>query len=288
MIYSMTGYAAQNFDTPNGQFAIELKSVNSRYLDIQLRLADDFRSIELALRELFTAQLSRGKIECRINFSPKKESKETPPINAQMLKNLRALDAEVRLRFPEAQALTVNEILRWNGVLEEPKPDNEQTLAEATNFVANVMGEFIESRAREGKKLGEIIVDRITKMREQITHAKQIIPEVEQHYEAKLVARMSEALGSKDDERIRQELAIFALKIDVAEEVARLTVHCDEVVNIVKKGGICGKKLDFLMQELNREANTLGSKSVSVELSKIAMELKLLIEQMREQIQNLE
>ena len=288
MIYSMTGYAARALDFERGALHIELKSVNSRYLDFQFRISEELRAIELPLRDLFSAKLTRGKIECRLGFSAHASGNQTLALNGDLLQQLKTLDAQVRNEMPQAASLSVNEVLRWPGMFGDDNLDTDIVLPRGLELARLALDDFAASRAREGQKLATVIMERVTRMRELVAEVTPRIPAAQAAFQEKLKQRLIDALGSADDERIRQEVAVFAVRIDVAEELARLSTHLDEVERVLKAGGACGKRLDFLMQELNREANTLGSKSVVAEVSQTAMDLKLLIEQMREQIQNLE
>lgn len=288
MIYSMTGYAAKTLDIDYGALHLELKSVNSRYLDIQFRISEELRFIEPALREIFAANLTRGKLECRVNFLAANRGAGAQGLNTDLLQRLKTLDHQIREHLPHAAPLAVNDVLRWPGIFGEETPDSTSLLPSAIALAKAALADFSASRAREGAKLSAVILERVTHMRVCVRDVAPYIPAAQAAFQEKLKQRLQEALGSVDDERIRQEVAVFAVRIDVAEELARLSTHLDEVERILKTGGASGKRLDFLMQELNREANTLGSKSVLSEVSKVALELKLLIEQMREQIQNLE
>ena len=288
MIYSMTGYAARTLDLECGALQIELKSVNSRYLDIQFRVCEELRVAEPALREMFGARLARGKLECRMGFSASSARAQATVLNADLLQRLKAFDAQVRGELPDAAPLSVSDVLRWPGMFGDDSLDSATLVPAALALAKEALDDFTASRSREGEKLAAVIMERVTRMRALVREVEPRIPAAQAAFQEKLKQRLAEALGSADDERIRQEVAVFAVRIDVAEELARLSTHLDEVERVVAAGGACGKRLDFLMQELNREANTLGSKSVVAEVSQTAMELKLLIEQMREQIQNLE
>jgi uncharacterized protein (TIGR00255 family) len=288
MICSMTGYAVKTRDLERGTLQLELKSVNSRYLDFHFRIADDLRALEMPLRELLASRLSRGKIECRLNFNAAAARAEQLRPNADLLAALRAMNDEVRAAHPEAQPLSVNEILRWPGMFGEQGIDYAALQPEVLALAGEALADFTATRAREGEKLAAMIVDRVRAMRDIVARVAPRIPEAQALFADKLRQRLVEAIGNASDDRILQEVAVFATRIDVAEELSRLTAHLDEVERVLKKGGAVGKRLDFLMQELNREANTLGSKSAVTEVSQASMDLKLLIEQMREQIQNLE
>ena len=288
MIYSMTGYAVKTRDIERGTLQLELKSVNSRYLDFHFRVSEELRALEMPLRELLAARLARGKIECRLSFNAGAARAEQLQLNSELLATLHSLNDQVRGQMPEARPLSVNDVLRWPGMFGDQSVDYAAFGSHVLALAREVLDEFAASRGREGEKLAEMIVDRVNAIRDIVTRVAPRIPEAQALYTEKLRQRLTEALGGASDERVLQEVAVFATRIDVAEELTRLNAHLDEVERVLKQGGACGKRLDFLMQELNREANTLGSKSAITEVSQASMDLKLLIEQMREQIQNLE
>jgi uncharacterized protein (TIGR00255 family) len=288
MISSMTGYAVKTREVERGALQLELKSVNSRYLDFHFRVAEELRSLEIPLRELLSARLTRGKIECRLAFNPAGARGDQLELNAELLSALRTLNQRVRSEMPDAAPLSVNEVLRWPGMFGDQSIDFAAMAPQVLALAREVLDEFTASRGREGAKLAEMIVDRVNAMRDIVRQVAPRIPEAQALFTDKLRQRLEEALGNASEDRILQEVAVFATRIDVAEEISRLLTHLDEVERVLKQGGACGKRLDFLMQELNREANTLGSKSALTEVSQASMDLKLLIEQMREQIQNLE
>lgn len=288
MIQSMTGFAVAATELDIGSLSLELRSVNSRYLDLQLRMPDELRCFEPMLREAISAKIIRGKAECRINFNARSSINHDVPLNQPLLQQLAKWDQEVRLALPSAQPLSVYEILRWTGILEIATPANSDLLLPLQKLVQQVLAEFSAARAREGDKLGAFLLQRVAQIETLRLAVTPHIPAAIAHQEEKMRTRLREALGSEDDERVRQEITLYASKIDVDEELSRLQSHLTEMQHILSKGGAVGKQLDFLMQELNREANTLASKSVDAEVSRIAMEMKILIEQMREQIQNLE
>ena len=288
MIYSMTGYAARTLDVEHGALHLELKSVNSRYLDFQFRVCEELRAVEPALRELFSARLTRGKLECRVSYAAATARAQSQALNADLLQRLKSFETQVRGELPQAAPLAVADVLRWPGMFGDDSLDSEALARSCLALAKDALDDFSASRAREGQKLAAVILERVARMRELVRDVAPRIPVAQAAFQDKLKQRLIDAIGSADDERIRQEVAVFAVRIDVAEELARLSTHLDEVERVLKAGGASGKRLDFLMQELNREANTLGSKSVVSEVSQTAMELKLLIEQMREQIQNLE
>ena len=289
MIYSMTGYAVQQREIGRAVVHLELRSVNSRYLDLVFRVADDLRQFEPQLRDILGARLARGKLECRLNLQVDAAG-GTPQLalNHALLGQLREAETAVRAELPEAAGLSVAEVLRWPGMLGEQRIDIETLRPLVAELAVAALEDFVASREREGGKLAEAIQERITGMRALVARIAPRIPEVVADYRARVTARLREAVDTLDDERIRQEVAVFAQRVDVDEELSRLSAHLDEVERILGAKGPAGKRLDFLMQELNREANTLASKSAAGDVSAAAMEMKLLIEQMREQVQNIE
>jgi len=288
MISSMTGYAVKTRDIECGSLQLELKSVNSRYLDFHFRISEDLRALEIPLRELLSARLSRGKVECRLSFNAASAKAEQLELNDGLLAALTVLNNRVRNEMPEARPLSVNDVLRWPGMFGDQSIDFAAMGPQVLALAREALDDFSATRGREGEKLAAMIVDRVNAMRDIVRRVAPRIPEAQALFADKLRQRLQEALGNASDDRIMQEVAVFATRIDVAEELSRLSTHLDEVERVLKQGGASGKRLDFLMQELNREANTLGSKSAITEVSQASMDLKLLIEQMREQIQNLE
>lgn len=288
MIYSMTGFATAAAELDAGALTLEIRSVNHRYLDLQLRVPDELRVLESALREAISAQMSRGKVECRIGFVARASTNNPAQINQSLLLQLSAWSDEVRALMQNARELSVADVLRWNGMLENGSLPADSVRTTVLELLQLVLHDFAESRAREGGKLKDFLLHRVAEINMLRTAVAPRIPAAIKAYEEKLRVRLHEALGNNDDERLRQEISLFASKIDVDEELSRLHAHLTEVERVLAKGGSVGKRLDFLMQELHREANTLGSKSVDAEVSRASMDIKILIEQMREQIQNLE
>jgi uncharacterized protein (TIGR00255 family) len=287
MIYSMTGYAVAARELDSAVLNLELRSVNHRYLDIQFRLPDELRSIEPALRETLTARLNRGKIECRISFASKPGRKGVD-LDEAILQQVIALNERVRTAVPDAHSMTAADVLRWPGILGAETLDLDELRAVSQALLEQVLEDFTLTRGREGEKLKAILLERAAAVEKHLAEVAPRMPQVIAAFQEKLATRLKEALSNADEDRIRQEVVLFANKIDVDEELTRLTTHIAELRRIVDKGGAVGKRLDFLMQELNREANTLGSKAADVSVTQVSMELKLLIEQMREQIQNIE
>ena len=288
MIHSMTGYATAASELSFGTLSVEVRSVNHRYLDIQFRLPDDLRAIEPALRELLSEHVHRGKVECRVSFSATSGTHRLLTLNEELMLRLEELELKIRTMLAGAGQLSVAEVLRWPGMLTtEPLPLDELQLA-CRELLAVVLREFNAMRGREGDKLKAFLLERAAGMEQRIAETAPRIPQVVKAYRDRLATRLKEALGSGEDERVRQEVAVFATKVDVDEEISRLAAHVSALKQVLAQGGIVGKKLDFLMQELNREANTLASKSVDLAVTQAALDLKLLIEQMREQVQNIE
>jgi uncharacterized protein (TIGR00255 family) len=287
MIYSMTGYAVAARELDSAVLNLELRSVNHRYLDIQFRLPDELRSIEAALRETLTARLNRGKIECRVSFAAK-PGRKSIELDETVLQQAIALNERVRSALPDARSMSAADILRWPGILGAETLDIDELRTVSQALLEQVLEEFTLSRGREGEKLKAILLERAAGVEKHLADVAPRMPQVIAAFQEKLATRLKEALANADEDRIRQEVVLFANKIDVDEELTRLTTHIAELRRILAKGGAVGKRLDFLMQELNREANTLGSKAADVSVTQVSMELKLLIEQMREQIQNIE
>ncbi len=284
----MTGYAALSREIGQAALAVEIKSVNSRFLDLQFRLPEELRAAEPALRELLAAGVSRGKIECRMAIQPATGTALQLAINEALLAALAQAERKVLDALPQAQPLRVGEVLHWPGMLANQEAGADTLREASVALVKAALAEFSATRAREGDKLKNMIIERIDRMQVRLALIQSHVPDAIAAYQEKLAARLREALATSDEERIRHEIALFGVKIDIAEELNRLGAHLEEVRRVLAAGGAVGKRLDFLMQELNREANTLGSKSVSKELSDTSLEFKLLIEQMREQIQNIE
>ena len=288
MVQSMTGFAVQTRDLGSVSLHLELRSVNSRYLDLGFRIVDDLRAAEPAIRERISARLGRGKVECRLNLQAGHAAPRSMALNAALLDQLAEAQNSLRSRFVDAAALSVNELLRWPGMLADDSLGFDEMLPAIVALTNAALDDLVATRAREGEKLADMIRERVARMRELVAIATPRMPAVVVEYQERLTAKLRDAVASLDEDRIRQEVALYAQRIDVDEELTRLNTHLDEVERILTAGGAAGKRLDFLMQELNREANTLASKSPATDITGIAMEMKVLIEQMREQVQNLE
>lgn len=285
-IHSMTGYSVATVELPAGPITLELRAVNSRFLDLQFRVPDELRSLEPIVREQLSARLARGKVDCRMSMG--QSATASRALDERALEELARLESAVKRAFPDAPPLSTIDVLRWPGVLAEPAADEESTRLAVQKLGAEAISQLIASRAREGARLAQAILDRVADMRRRVTEVSPLVPEAIAAYQEKIAQRLREAIGSGDDERVRAEIAVFGMKADVDEEITRLSTHLDEVERVLGAGGAAGKRLDFLMQELNREANTLASKAASTRIADCALELKLLIEQIREQVQNIE
>ena len=288
MICSMTGFAAIEREIADGILVIELRSVNHRYLELQLKLDEQLRTFEPLVRELIAAKLGRGKVECRMSLIQRLDSSEQAELNQTALLRLKQLAADVQQHFPDSQALRVAEILHWPGVISQQGADQDTLAEEIRSGLQQVLLDMSNARAREGARLKALMLERLQGVERVVAQVKPLLPLQVQAYQERLVGKLKEALATISDERLSQEMTLFMQRVDVDEELTRLGAHIEEVRRILDEDSAVGKRLDFLMQELNREANTLGSKSVSIEVSRASMELKVLIEQMREQIQNIE
>ena len=305
----MTGYGSASRQVPLGagvvaDLQVECRAVNSRFLDLGFRLPDECRGAEPALREMTSQNLSRGKVEFRAAWrvnnaaagAAKSNSHALGAINRDRLDALYTLQEKAQEAFPKAQELSIAEVLRWPGVVSEPRGEEDGWITATVDAGRAALSALIESRHAEGKALVGILTNITSKMRGVVDLIEPKVPEYVAQYQEKLTERLAEALAAQEQakagtelmERIRQEVVLYAVRIDVAEEFARLKTHLQAVDSALAGKGPVGKRLDFLMQELNREANTLSSKSVSEECTQAALELKLFIEQMREQVQNLE
>jgi uncharacterized protein (TIGR00255 family) len=282
----MTGYAAAAAASDRGTLGLELRSVNSRFLDLQFRIADELRAHEPVLRELIAARLARGKVDCRL-YLTEVTGQTASKVNTEAVARLRALAQAAQKVFPDAAPLRLADILRWPGVIGE-SADDESLRAAVAALCRRALDELVATRAREGEKLAAAVLERVRAMRARLDEIAPLMPQAIAAYQERLNERLREAIGSADDERLRTEIAVFATKVDIAEELERLRTHLSEVERVLGAGGPVGKRLDFIAQELNREANTLAAKAASQAISDAALELKLLVEQIREQVQNIE
>ena len=304
-VYSMTGYAsgqqavagatdeAPARKNAHRRLGLELRSVNSRFLDLGFRLSDELRQHEPALRALLTTRLKRGKVELRAYLQSQGDDTVADP-PPRLLQRLASVQDQVRVWLPDAKSLSVADVLRVTSGAEPV--DDERTASALMALAETVLDDFVAARAREGERLAQLIRERVAQLRGLAASAEPLVPEAVQAQKQRFLARWQEALAAGEgqvapeaaQDRALAEATAFAIRIDVAEELGRLTAHLDEIESVLKKGGEAGKRLDFLIQELHREANTLGSKAAALELTRISVDMKVLIEQMREQVQNIE
>jgi len=310
-VYSMTGYAsaqtqatptsdtamaasgvAPSAPQPNARLGLEIRSVNSRFLDIAFRLPDDLRQHEPALRELVQSHCKRGKLELRVNLESTANSALAEP-SPRLLQKLAMLQNKVQGWLPTASALSVAEVIRLSA---SESGESTDWGPEVLALASTALRELQLAREREGKRLAAMLLERITSLRELSQQALPLVPQLMEQQRLKFLERWKEALALAEgsslpeaaQDRALTEAAAFAIRVDVAEELTRIGSHLDEITRLLKKGGELGKRLDFLIQELHREANTLGSKSAVMEMTRISVDMKVLIEQMREQVQNIE
>ena len=287
MIHSMTAYARKEFKGDWGTAVWEIRSVNQRYLETYIRLPEQFRGLEAVLRERFRKQLQRGKVECNLRFEACSANSGALQLNEALAEKLIESANWVSKKAGKAKLNPVD-ILRWPGVMEAEEKDMGELSTDLLSFFNETLTEFLESRASEGEKLQAMLEQRLAGITEQAAFVHSKMPEIIVWQRERIQKKFADAKIELDETRVEQELILMAQKLDVAEEIDRLNAHVTETHSILKKGGACGRRLDFMMQEFNRESNTLGSKSISTDITKSAVELKVLIEQMREQLQNIE
>jgi uncharacterized protein (TIGR00255 family) len=303
-VYSMTGYASAQHSTANnnsdnepknqpaGQLGLEIRSVNSRFLDLSFRLPEDLRQFEPALRDLMVAKLKRGKVEVRASIEMA-NANGVPDPTPKLLQRLNAVQDNVKAWLPTAAPLSVADVLR---VAASEQSGSRDWSADVTPLAEKALKELINARQREGARLSTMLTERLEQLRALAQQAVPLVPKLVEQQRLRFMERWKEAMALTDgstlpeaaQDRALTEATAFAIRIDVAEEVTRLNSHLDEIERLLKKGGEVGKRLDFLIQELHREANTMGSKSSALELTHISVDMKVLIEQMREQVQNIE
>ena len=287
MTLSMTAFARTDDQTQLASYTWEIRSVNSRYLELHFRLPDALRAIEGPLREQLRTRLSRGKVECHLKFSPN-QNQQALSINEDLVAQINQAADQVHGVIGPGNALDALEILKWPGVINQGNLDMEQANSEALTSFNDALTQLIDMRQREGDALSSFIQQRLVSIDEQVQKVKAVLPDILNAQRQTLKSKIDELVEKADPDRLEQEMVIILQKADVDEELDRLEAHLEEVIRILKQKGPIGRRLDFMMQELNREANTLSSKSISHITTQIAVELKVLIEQMREQVQNIE
>ncbi|MDO4998349.1 MAG: YicC/YloC family endoribonuclease [Neisseria sp.] len=288
-IHSMTGFANAAADCGSKRINVEIRSVNHRFLDVQFKMPEDLRYLEPTLREAIAKDTLRGKVECKVQVQTAENASSELHINQDLADELANLSKKLRAKHRDLAKLSVAELLRFPGVLVSQAEDEEAFAKTVQKLLNKALADFVAARQREGEKLQEHIVERLDAMTGIVDALEELFPHLLQAYLDKSRARLAEAVANIDEDRLKQEFALYMQKADVDEEFSRLRGHIAEVRRIVtEQKGSVGKRLDFLMQELNREANTLGSKAIAAECTQASVELKVLIEQMREQVQNIE
>ena len=287
MIRSMTAFSRAAATDEQVEMAWELRSVNHRYLEIHLRLPEEMRVLEPLVRERLAKRLGRGKIDCGLRYKSTGAAARLQ-INQALADQLLQAAGSLQQKMPGAEPARVMEVLGWPGILEPVKPDLGPAQQAAVKLLEQAIDELVLTREREGERLQELISSRCRSMREQVERARIRVPQVLERLRERLRGRLAELAAELDSDRVEQEMVMLAQRLDVDEELDRLNTHLDEIDSVLQRQEPVGRRLDFLMQELNREANTLGSKSADSDTTAISVEMKVLIEQMREQVQNCE
>jgi uncharacterized protein (TIGR00255 family) len=287
MIKSMTAFAREEQRSELGELTWEIRSVNHRYLEVFVRLPEEFRALETLVREKVGQSLSRGKVECVLRYKSTGSEATQLTVNESLVKQLISASQQVAHLLHSETRLSIHEVMRWPGVLDAEAVDLDQVQTRAIELLQTTLNSLVDSRQREGEKLGELISQRLEEMHRQVELAKKRMPEVIEALRERLQNKLAD-FAELEDTRVEQEMVILAQRLDIDEEMDRLDTHLEEVGRTLKQNKPIGRRLDFLMQELNREANTLGSKSADTVTTQVSVEMKVLIEQMREQIQNIE
>ncbi len=288
MILSMTSFARRERETPSGSLRWELRSVNHRYLDVSVRLPEELRALEIRIRERIGARLKRGKVDAGLRFQAIDTESRSLAIDHDAVKRLAAAVREATIHIANPAPLNMFEVLRWPGVMQQEEVDLEPLYEAVMALLDEALDEMVENRHREGDKLKTVILQRCDTIDALVVKMNLHLPLLREQLGRRLSERLAELTGELDVGRLEQEIVILAQKMDVDEELDRLTAHVSEVRHVLEWNEPVGRRLDFLMQELNREANTLGSKSSDTEVTRVSVDLKVLIEQIREQVQNIE
>jgi uncharacterized protein (TIGR00255 family) len=288
MIRSMTGFARRERQGAWGALTCELRAVNHRYLELSLRMPEDLRSLENDARQLLNGMLRRGKVDAGLYLRSTSAASGSLELNVALVEQLIARAAEVSAITRHAESLNPLEVLRWPGVIREPERDLAPVLAEALDLLRETAAELTESRAREGARIREMLRSRCEALQQSVALVRARLPETSARIRARVTERIAQLGAQVDPDRFEQEIVLLAYKMDFEEELDRLGSHLTEVLQVIESKEPAGRRLDFLMQELNREANTLSSKSQDTETTRAAVDMKVLIEQMREQVQNVE
>ena len=288
MTKSMTAFARTQQNLEAGDLIWELRSVNHRFLELHMKMPEDFRANETKFREIIQKRLKRGKVECFLRFNPNAQQTETVNVNQQQAKSLIKACQEINNLLHQPSEVDPMEILQWPGVVQESRLDMKPVLAASEAGLSAALDDLVANREREGGRMGDVISQRCDAIQQIVDQTRENLPEIQARYQKKLRDRLDDLDIEMNSDRLEQELVHLAQKMDVDEELDRLDSHLKEMNDILKRDEAVGRRLDFLMQELNREANTLGSKSADISSTNASVELKVLIEQMREQIQNIE
>lgn len=288
MIRSMTAFCRQESSTERGEWVMEIRSVNHRYLDVFLRLPEELRALESSMREQIANTLSRGKVECSLRFQTSAETEGEMPLNEERISQIAHASRHIDSFIYNPSPISSLDILKMPGVIQSKALDLPALQQDVSAVLKSALDDLLATREREGEKLAEMILSRCDAMDKIITDVNARMPEILAEWQEKLVNRLKEAELQLDKDRLEQEVVLLANKTDVAEEMDRLAIHLNEVRRVLKQDKPVGRRLDFLMQELNREANTLASKSIHTDSTAASVDLKVMIEQMREQIQNIE
>ena len=288
MLRSMTAFARIESQHEQGGIQWEIRSVNHRYLDVNLRLPEDLRRLDPKVRERIGARLNRGKVDCTLRVLPNPAATGGLAVDGDLAGRVAQAARTVAELLPEAAPVNPVDVLRWPGVVQAPAPDPELIERLVLGELDRALADLAGMREREGARIEAVIRDRLDELEAEVSRVREVLPAIVQGFGERMRARLAEVDATLDEGRLEQELALIAQRMDVAEELDRLEAHVHEVRSTVERSEPAGRRLDFLMQELNREANTLGSKSAAVTTSRASVDLKVLIEQMREQIQNVE
>lgn len=288
MIKSMTAYGRTEHSGDWGEASCEIRTVNHRYLEMSLRLPEELRFLEQKIRDSISSKLHRGKVDCHIRFTHKDTSNDSLPVNHELLEKIIETAEATTEKLKTPSPINPLEVLRWPGVLDKDVPDPEKIGRPILDLVQQSLVAVVDTRQREGEKIKAMVLDRCESAKQIVANVHEIMPNIQNNIREKLVQKAQELTTEFNQDRLEQELLLLAQKMDVAEEMDRLNAHIDEVARVLEQKGPVGRRLDFLMQEMNRESNTLGSKSAHMDTTNSSVELKVIIEQIREQIQNIE